>query len=457
MAQIEINTAEDLINILKNNAIPSKHKNRIISYAKVLFQDTNDTDIDSGLISHYLHNNFNIPLSERKNLREIELKHIEKNSSLLHFDVSLYESIKKHPGLLNDPDKILNEFTDDSVILYFEKIGQFVKYTDIEYRENNKINREELKSKSNLSEAEIDVLLTNNIYNHVLSANLSKSRIFQIIPNDHKQKIIIVYIADEESTDIKNRNKLNLLREHLMDFLNKKYGTKISVNDIVINNYSHKKYYLITNVIISSKKEKEQLVDELKKYIGTSFNKYDVSQNIGDESQIHTNKNIYAMLPTKLLGHPKQKDDLISDANRTLDKILATSTKDCVNLVVINYNDNRVVNNININSNNINSNNTSVVIKNKHLYDQVVKFANFIKNRTPGWYKPGELVQLQDVKNAFSILYKIVPVLNKYDKIYTPLFREILGDGQRHELKINGAPLSAILLKTYDQLNQLNN
>jgi hypothetical protein len=432
---------------------PLEKRQEILNFAKFHIGGSTIINPYNCVKSIFLNEDNKIPIDLRDKMIDSGRMFQNIVTELSNFNVQLYATLKLHSGLIEDTE-ISAAGRNGCVILYYAKTGQFVRYSDVKHRLNDQASRQELESTSNYSEIEIEEILSNSIYKHLAEANAAKSDIYQAIPNDCSQKIIIFYISEANSDDNTNKHKLHILREYIANYISRELKIKILESDIFINNYMDKNYMLIVNAFVESKVHKDKIIDGLKDYINQRKDLHQITPHIKDLGEPRDN---YCLYRTKLLGNPAQNDDL--DAKlKTLDKILATSTDGngkSISLVVnVNINNNTIINN-NVNSNNTtNSNNTvnsnnAIKIKSDKVKADVIKFIDVIKTKRPKWYKENTEVRVSFIRDRFNDTMGIK--LSKNERIYTGVIKKMLGDGLKHPMNENGNLYPGILLKRYKE------
>jgi hypothetical protein len=335
---------------------------------------------------------------------------------LENYDYELAHSISQIGGVdIKKYPNIIEDIRNGAFVLYYAKTGQYVKYI---------VKQSEKK-----------------LFKHI-AAFKDHTNILQVVPHNVKQKLFIIYEHDDYYKNIDIVVQLKKLKQYIFDFLTKKMKTNILIDDITIHKFNSNKYMFIINATVNSLREKDEIKDNLIRYIMQIDESYKMVKNIlcsapfgkfyndSDDEHIIKIKSQYYMYQINLTGTATEIGALGESINYK--DLLATA---------LNYKQMPQIM-VNINPK-INEVETITLTREDNININIKKFIDHIKKDKPIWYVNNKEVSISLIREKFNELTKLD--ISSCDKIYIPIIKKIIGTEFRKtdiDGKINVAVLT---------------
>lgn len=258
-----------------------------------------------------------------------------------------------------------------------------------------------------------------------------QEHIYEVIPNDSPQKIIIVVHA-------RMIDRLDAIKMYVINFMISK-ELEIEPADILIMKYGDIIEILINKYFVSSAKEKNNFIQDLMTYIEEKEDNVLLTSNMNCRTKSDFNNSqmvLMPMLKTFIGASPAFREGLIKNVEgcRPIspngNTYLITG-----NIIVGNISNNSENSNNVLNSNNISNSNNSGNVTTNNVTNNVLNmniennehfndFIRYIKDEQPKWYKSGKWVMKDNIFTKYVEMYGDVSKIKFYKKIKNKIYNQ---------------------------------
>jgi hypothetical protein len=358
------------------------------------------------------------PVNSRTEIHRAALEFIRVCNDQLRYDPNL---IRELNNLAARDSKIQaltmaeyandNKIKNDSIIIYFKNAGLLHVYD------------------SASAHSALDL--------HLGAEYRRQEHIYEVIPNDSPQKIIIIVHASM-------LERLDAIKSYIISFMISK-ELQIEPADILIMRNGDTIEILINKYFVSSAKEKNNFIQDLMSYIEEKEDNVTLTSNMNCRTKsdfANSQMVLMPMLKTFIGTTPAFREGLIKNVEGCR-AIYANGNTYIIagNIIlgsVVNSNNNsrnitkNTVNNVTNNLLNINVDTEN----NDHFND----FVRYIKEKKPKWYKSGKWVMKDTVFTKYVEMYGDVSKVKFYknikNKIYTQTKRASSANKRAYQMKL---------------------
>lgn len=307
------------------------------------------------------------------------VEHIEDYKSI---DQALVQTLKDILGTesLHERDSyesVVKSLEEGSILVYFKSAQLFKSY----------------------KKDDVDRLLSGQLrttYKHLATS-------YEIIPNNSKQKIIIL-------AELSLEQHLTCIKQYIISFMKEHGDVKLKSDDIVCfkNQEAETVEIIINNYYVENATERDEIVKSLLEYIGEKEKNNQMTRKMGFQ-------NISVFKDTSLVSVPSEKQQIMSlNPNYVeLVDLLISNIQKCVPIVRNGTNITVQIGNLAIGNNN-NVGNTANTTNNTTIIEEIVdsdnddenayRFIQHIKETKPKWYKPKQLISKSFIQEKYEEL-----------------------------------------------------
>lgn len=268
-----------------------------------------------------------------------------------------------------------------------------------------------------------------------------QEHIYEVIPNDSPQKIIIVVHASM-------LERLDAIKLYIISFMISK-ELQIDPADILMMRNGDTIEILINKYFVSSAKEKNNFIQDLMAYIEEKEDNVTLTSNMNCRTKsdfANSQMVLMPMLKTFIGASPAFRDGLIKNVEGCR-AISANGNTYIIAGNIIVGNVSNTVNSNNSNSGNVTNNtvnnvtnnvlNISVDLENEDHFND---FVRYIKEEKPSWYKSGKWVMKDTIFTKYVEMYGDVSKVKFYknikNKIYSQTKRASAANKRVYQMKL---------------------
>lgn len=265
-----------------------------------------------------------------------------------------------------------------------------------------------------------------------------QEHIYEVIPNDSPQKIIIVVHASM-------LERLDAIKSYIISFMISK-ELQIDPADILIMRNGDMIDILINKYFVSSAKEKNNFIQDLMAFIEEKEDNVTLTSNMNCRTKsdfANSQMVLMPMLKTFIGSSPAFREGLI----KNVEGCRAISASGNTYIIAGNIIVGNVVNSNNSNSGNVTNNTVNNVTNNvlnitveQESTDHFNDFVRHIKGQKPVWYKSGKWVMKDTIFTKYVEMYGDVSKVKFYknvkNKIYNQTKRASSASKRAYQMKL---------------------
>jgi hypothetical protein len=350
------------------------------------------------------------PINSRTEIHKAALEFIKICNDQLKYDPNLIRELNDLAArdtsiqTMNIPEYKGSKIKSNSIIIYFKNAGLLHIYDN-----------------ANANSA-LDL--------HLGAEYRKQDHVYEVIPNDSPQKIIIIVHASM-------LERIEAIKSYIIGFMIS-IELQIEPNDILIMHNGDTIEILINKYFVSSAKEKNNFIQDLMAFIEEKEENMVLTSNMNCRTKsdfINSQMVLIPTLKTFIGSSPAFRDGLIKNvdgcrpisSNGNTYIIAGNIIVGNISNTVNSHNNNS--GNVNNNSGNVNNNTVNNVTNNiLHINvgsdNHFNEFIQHIKDQKPSWYKSGKWVMKDSIFTKYVEMYGDVSKIKFYKNIKNKIYNQ---------------------------------